>query len=228
MIRAAYRCYRPRFVWASTSQKQRKRKVSFRRTKPNVSQPCRKSLKSLKALNQRFRGIVCFQWVDPHFVSPFSLSQAFPDGKAVLSAGAPFSLNVPGDSRAQQEAKRRTRLFRIARNEDAARQLSPGVEQATEYFSRPGELYVRFHFTQVIVRSFAASAWRRRSRPHPGLLPAGREATRVATELSPLACKGRATADAREPEHQRGVLIDSKALRHSLRLYIPSGAAGGR
>jgi hypothetical protein len=32
----------------------------------------RKSLRSLRGLNQRFRGIVCFQWVDPRFVSPFS------------------------------------------------------------------------------------------------------------------------------------------------------------
>jgi hypothetical protein len=28
-----------------------------------------KSLKSLRVLNQLFRGIVCFQWVDPNFVS---------------------------------------------------------------------------------------------------------------------------------------------------------------
>jgi hypothetical protein len=28
-----------------------------------------KSLKSLRLLNQRFRGIVCFQWFDPRFVS---------------------------------------------------------------------------------------------------------------------------------------------------------------
>jgi hypothetical protein len=28
-----------------------------------------KSLRSLRVLNQRFRGIVCFQWFDPRFVS---------------------------------------------------------------------------------------------------------------------------------------------------------------
>ena len=34
--------------------------------------PRNKSLKSLWALNRRFRGIVCFQRLDCHFVSPFS------------------------------------------------------------------------------------------------------------------------------------------------------------
>jgi hypothetical protein len=34
--------------------------------------PDRKSLKSLLTSNQWFRGIVCFQWLTPVFVSPFS------------------------------------------------------------------------------------------------------------------------------------------------------------
>jgi hypothetical protein len=33
--------------------------------------PCRKSLESLSSPNRSFRGIVCFQWVDHHFVSRF-------------------------------------------------------------------------------------------------------------------------------------------------------------
>jgi hypothetical protein len=49
-----------------------KAKRIFRQAKRIVSQRGSKSLKSLCALNQSFRGIVCFQWVNCLFVSPFS------------------------------------------------------------------------------------------------------------------------------------------------------------
>jgi hypothetical protein len=123
VIRAAYRSDRPCFVWRSTSQKRRKRKVSFRRTKPNVSQECRKSLTCLKALNQRFRGIVCFQWVDAHFVSPFSSPALFSIEKPnPARAERPIFIQRPLVTRERsRKSGRHLRRFRIAGNGDAVR-----------------------------------------------------------------------------------------------------------
>jgi hypothetical protein len=66
-------------------QKRRKRNDSFRQTKRIVSQRESKSLKLLRRPIQPFRRIVCFQWVKPHFVSPFYRRLSF----------EPKSLSVP-------------------------------------------------------------------------------------------------------------------------------------
>ena len=47
-------------------------KVRFAKRNESFRSAGRKSLKSLCALNQSFRVIVCFQWVNCLFVSPFS------------------------------------------------------------------------------------------------------------------------------------------------------------
>ena len=52
--------------------KQQKRNESFAKRNESFRTAGLKSLKSLCALNQSFRGIVCFQWVNCLFVSPFS------------------------------------------------------------------------------------------------------------------------------------------------------------
>jgi hypothetical protein len=55
-----------------TAEKQRKAEGMFRMAKRNVSHLRHKPLESLYALNQRFRGIVCFQGLNCLFVSRFS------------------------------------------------------------------------------------------------------------------------------------------------------------
>jgi hypothetical protein len=62
-----------RFVsWADDAKNQRKRNRRFVKRNEPFRIPYRKSLKSLWAVNQVFRGIVCFQALSRHFVSPFS------------------------------------------------------------------------------------------------------------------------------------------------------------
>ena len=55
-----------------------------------------KSLRSLRVLNQLFRGIVCFQWLDPRFVSPFSSQCPFPDSKARIQRASGFVIADTG------------------------------------------------------------------------------------------------------------------------------------
>ena len=57
---------------ADEGQKQQKRNESFAKRNESFRSAGLTSLKSLCALNQSFRGIVCFQWVNCLFVSPFS------------------------------------------------------------------------------------------------------------------------------------------------------------
>ena len=52
--------------------KQQKRNESFAKRNESFRTAALKSLKSLCELNQSLRGIVCFQWVNCRFVSPFS------------------------------------------------------------------------------------------------------------------------------------------------------------
>jgi hypothetical protein len=60
------------FVLASSKPKKReKRNERFAERNESFRMPDRKSLNSLRALNQSFRGIVCFQWVNRLFVSRF-------------------------------------------------------------------------------------------------------------------------------------------------------------
>jgi hypothetical protein len=48
------------------------------------------------ALNQRFRGIECFQWVEPDFVSPFSCTASFRQNKSPAQRGAAHSPGKAG------------------------------------------------------------------------------------------------------------------------------------
>jgi hypothetical protein len=57
---------------ANEGQKHQKRNESFAKRNESFRTAGLKSLKSLCVLNQSFRGIVCFQWVNCPFVSPFS------------------------------------------------------------------------------------------------------------------------------------------------------------
>jgi hypothetical protein len=54
------------------AEKRPKRNAHFAMRNGTLRRVKRKSLKSFRALNQSFRGIVYFQWLNPDFVSPFS------------------------------------------------------------------------------------------------------------------------------------------------------------
>jgi hypothetical protein len=79
------------FALASTKpKKQEKRNERFAERNESFRMPDRKSLKSLSALNQSFRGIVCFQWVNGHFISRFfDISLSCPRKRASSHAFAP-------------------------------------------------------------------------------------------------------------------------------------------
>src|ERR1700722_17328313 len=53
------------------AKKTRKRKTHFAKRNGTFRIVGRKPLKSLWSRNQRFRGMVCFQWLNLVFVSPF-------------------------------------------------------------------------------------------------------------------------------------------------------------
>jgi hypothetical protein len=54
-------------------------RIPFRRAKRTISHPGRKSLISLRVRNAGFRRIVCFQWLNRHFVSRSHLQRPLPD-----------------------------------------------------------------------------------------------------------------------------------------------------
>src|ERR1700722_12338020 len=61
----------PLHVLRGRGQEKRKRKTHFAKRNGTFRIIGRKPLKSLWSRNQRFRGIVCFQWLNLVFVSPF-------------------------------------------------------------------------------------------------------------------------------------------------------------
>ena len=69
-MRPVWSIQRTRAVSHFGRRRKRKRKLISRGNKRFAC--ARKSLKSLWAPNQSFRGIVCFQWLNSVFVSPFS------------------------------------------------------------------------------------------------------------------------------------------------------------
>jgi hypothetical protein len=87
------------FVWGlDEAEKQRKRKQRFAKRNERFRDGDRNPLRSLGALNQGFRRIVCFQWLDPLFVSRESRAPNFPasegPGRAPMSgASAALPLN---------------------------------------------------------------------------------------------------------------------------------------
>jgi hypothetical protein len=61
----------------SAGQKGRKRNACFASRNERLRAAGRKPLISLRALNQAFRGIVCFQGFNRRFISPFSRTRIF-------------------------------------------------------------------------------------------------------------------------------------------------------
>ena len=127
-------------------------------------------MRSLRMPNQRFRGIVCFQWVDPRFVSLFSSTALFPIQKhRIQRASANFhSFNalLPTCELRRTSAPVFER-FRIAHNGRGRCQIwrsrrapiqrqAALIEQAGT-FSSSGQLYIWFCFTQEIVGRLSGS-----------------------------------------------------------------------
>jgi hypothetical protein len=91
------------------AEKRPKRNAHFATRNKTFHEPGRKSLESLWAPNQSFRGFVCFQWLNPVFVSPFSSPP--PSRPRLHSVGCPALSQYHNHSR---NFKRRQEYFAIS------------------------------------------------------------------------------------------------------------------